>query len=78
MQTSSKGLWLTLEHGLSLRIATQHLALFDIPKLQSLIGQTVIVRGWLQTKKSPKAGERFYMEIKHPSAIDAEKIALKC
>jgi endonuclease YncB( thermonuclease family) len=78
MQSSSKGLWLTLEHGLSLHIAHQHLALFDIPKLQSLIGKSVIIRGWLQTKNTPKAGERFYMQIKHPTAIDEEKIALKC
>lgn len=78
MQSSSKGLWLTLEHGLSLRIAHQHLALFDMPKLQSLIGKSVLIRGWLQTKNNPKAGERFYMQIKHPTAIDEEKIALKC
>jgi len=78
MQTSNKGLWLILEHGLSLRIATPNQALFNMQKLQSMIGQVVVVRGWLQNKKYPKAGERFYMEIKHPSAIDEEKIALKC
>lgn len=78
LQSSSKGLWLNMEHGLSLRIATPHQALFDRKKLQALLGQSLLVRGWLQAKKNPRAGERFYMEIKHPSAIDAEKDALKC
>ncbi|MCK5002086.1 MAG: thermonuclease family protein [Gammaproteobacteria bacterium] len=78
IQSYRKGLWLTLKHGLSLRIATQHLALFDQQQLQSLIGQAVIIKGWLQTKKNPKQGERFYMQIKHPSAIEEEKKVLKC
>jgi endonuclease YncB( thermonuclease family) len=78
IQPSRKGLWLTVKHGLSLRIATQHLALFDRQRLQSLIGQAVIIKGWLQTKKNPKQGERFYMQIKHPSSIEEEKKVLKC
>ncbi len=78
IQPSRKGLWLTLEHGLSLRIAAQQLPLFDQQRLQSLIGQQVIIKGWLQTKKNPKPGQRFYMQIKHPSAIEQEKKALKC
>lgn len=78
IQTSRKGFWLTLEHGLSLRVAIQQQALFDMQRLQSLVGQSVIVRGWLQTKNRPKAGQRFYMQIKHPSSIEEEKIVLKC
>jgi len=78
IQMSRKGLWLTLEHGLSLRIATQQLSLFNQQQLKSLIGQSIIVRGWLQSKRNPKPGQRFYMQIKHPSSIEEEKIALKC
>ena len=78
IKLSSKGIWLNLEHGLSLRIAFKHKPLFDISQLKKLIDQTIIIRGWLQTKKNPKPGERFYMQIKHPSAIEAEKKALKC
>lgn len=78
IQPSRKGIWLTLEHGLSLRIAFQHKSLFDMQYLNSLIDQEVIVRGWLQAKKQPRQGERFYMQIKHPSSIEGEKIALKC
>lgn len=78
IEASRKDLWLTLEHGLSVRIAKKHLALFDVQELHSLIGQFVIIRGWLQAKKNPRAGERFYMQLKHPSAIEEEKAAMKC
>ena len=78
IKQSRNGLWLTLEHGLSLRIAMQQFALFDQQRLQSLIGQSVIIRGWLQARKNPKPGQRFYMQLKHPSAIEEEKKALKC
>lgn len=77
-ESSHNGLWLMLEHGLRLRINIEHKPLFDINRLKSLINQNVIVRGWLQTKKQPKQGERFYMQIKHPSAIEEEKSALRC
>lgn len=75
---SSKDLWLELEHGLSLRIALKNKPLFDMEHLQALIDQVVVVRGWLQPKRNPGQGDRFYMEIKHPSAIEAEKNAVKC
>ncbi|MDA3870167.1 MAG: thermonuclease family protein [Gammaproteobacteria bacterium] len=75
---SRSGLWLTLEHGLTLRIHPSKQPLFDRQRLQSLVGQPVIVRGWLQAKKDPKKGERFYMEIKHPASIKAESSALQC
>ena len=75
---SSKGLWLELEHGLSLRIALKNKSLFDMAQLESLVGQDITVRGWLQPKRNPGQDERFYMEIKHPSAIEAEKDAVKC
>lgn len=78
IDSSHSGLWLTLKHGLSLRIHPAQLALFDRQRLQSLLGQPVLVRGWLQAKKQPKPGERFYMQIKHPSSIEAENIALQC
>jgi len=72
------GLRPTREHGLTLRIVPRHKPLFDINQLKLLINQNVIVRGWLQTKKQPNQGERFYMQIKHPSSIEEEKSALKC
>lgn len=75
---SRSGLWLTLEHGLTLRVHPSRQSLFDQQRLQSLLGTPVIVRGWLQTKKNPKKGERFYMEIKHPTSIEAENLALQC
>ncbi len=78
IKTSRKGLWLELEHGLSLRIAFQHRPLFNMKHLKSLLGQSIIVRGWLQSKRKPKPDQRFYIQIKHPSSIEGEKIALKC
>ena len=78
IQSSNKGIWLNLEHGLSLRIALNDKALFNMKRLQSLIGHEVIIRGWLQTKRKPKQGERFYMQIRHPLSIEEEKKSLKC
>ena len=78
IESSRKGLWLHLEHGLSLRIAFKHLPFFDRERLKSLLNKNVIVRGWLQIMKKPKPGQHFYMQIKHPSSIGEEKIALKC
>ncbi|MCW8922734.1 MAG: hypothetical protein OQK69_03775, partial [Gammaproteobacteria bacterium] len=78
IKASSKGIWLRLEHGLSLRIAFKHKPLFDMSQLNTLINRDVIIRGWLQAKRQPKPGERFYMQIKHPAAIEEAKKALKC
>ena len=78
LSTSHKDIWLSLERGLSLRIASQHKPLFDMERLQSLVGKSVIVKGWLQIKKNPRQDERFYMQIKHPSSINEEKTALEC
>ena len=78
IRPSSKGIWLELEHDLSLRINSQHKPLFNMKRLESLLGHTVIVKGWLQPKKDPKHGERFYMQIKHPSSIEEEKKYLEC
>lgn len=78
IDSSRSGLWLTFDHGLNIRIASKNKSLFDMQRLNNLVGQAVIVRGWLQSKKHPKLGERFYMQIKHPSSIEEEKTALKC
>ena len=78
IKPSRKGLWLELEHGLSLRIDFQHQSLFDMKQLESLPGHSIIVRGWLQTKRNPQNNDRFYMQIKHPSSIEEEKIVLQC
>ena len=78
IRSSHKDIWLEMEHGLSVRIAIQDKSLFDMKRLDSLLGHAVIVRGWLQLKRNPKQNERFYMQIRHPSSIEEEKKALQC
>ena len=78
IKNSRKGLWLELEHGLSLRIGFENQPLFNMKRLDSLLEHMVIVRGWLQTKRNQKNNDRFYMQIKHPSSIEEEKKHLKC
>lgn len=67
---SSKGIWLFLEGGLMIGIRTEDLPNFDKNKLKSLSNQTMTVRGWLHPKKKAKKGVKFYMRLRHPSAIE--------
>lgn len=78
IKSSQKDSWLEMEHGLSLKIDLRHKHLFNMKRLESLIGHTVIIRGWLQIMKKPGQDERFYMRLKHPSSIEEAKKAMKC
>lgn len=66
---SDKGIWLFLDGGLMIGIRTADLPNFDSNKLKSLHGQKVIVRGWLHPKNKVKKGVKFYLRLRHPSAI---------
>lgn len=67
-RSSSKGLWLTLEAGLSLQIKPADLDNFAPSMLESLPGKSVEVRGWLHPRKS-KPTTRFYMQLRHPDNL---------
>jgi endonuclease YncB( thermonuclease family) len=66
---SDKGVWLFLEGGLMIGIRTADLPNFDKDELKSLSHQTITVRGWLHPKKKANKGVKFYMRLRHPSAI---------
>ncbi len=67
---SDKGIWLFLQGGLMIGIRTEDLPNFDKTRLKSLTNKNVTVRGWLHPKKKTKKGVRFYMRLRHPTAIE--------
>jgi endonuclease YncB( thermonuclease family) len=62
IKNNRKTVRLVLSKKLSVKIAKENLYLF--PDIESYIGQTVEVRGWLSGKKSP-----FSILVRHPSAL---------
>ena len=74
---TTKGVWIFMSE-LMLGIPRQHLADFDQAELLSLRGKKLTVRGWIQPKSRKQAKKKFrngrtvryYMHIRHPSAIE--------
>ncbi len=74
---TEKGIWIFMSE-LMLGIRSEDLANFDQPELLSLRGEQLTVRGWLnpgnpdKTKNKFLKGRttRYYMRIRHPSAIE--------
>ena len=77
---SDKGIWLFLRGGIMIGIRTEDLPHFDEEQLKSLASQTITVRGWIHPKKKTKKGVKFYMRLRHPSAITltTAEIVTKC
>lgn len=68
---SGKGVWLYLQGGVLVSIHAEDLPGFDKVDLKSLSSQSITVRGWLHPKNQVKKGVKFYMRLRHPSAIEA-------
>jgi endonuclease YncB( thermonuclease family) len=66
IRINDKGIWLDLDHKLTVGIRPDNLALFDTKTLNSLLHQTVIVRGWVN--KSDKTTP-YYVRVRHPLSI---------
>jgi len=66
IRTNDKGIWLDLDHKLTVGIRPENLALFDKKTIDELLHQTVIVRGWIN--KSDKTNP-YYVRIRHPLSI---------
>ncbi len=62
---NTNGIWVQLGK-LTLGIRPKNFNLFDIKKLKSLTGKTLLVRGWLNRYHH----NQFYMRIRHPLAIE--------
>lgn len=66
---SRKGFRLFLEGGLMLDVPAADLPGFNKGELKSLANKKITVRGWLHPGKRGKKGAKFYMRLRHPSAI---------
>ncbi len=61
---SRKSIWLNLDTGMAVRIARPDLHYFDSIDLQSMKGQTVVARGYLNYD-----GQQVHITVRHPSAL---------
>jgi len=66
IRTNNKGIWLDLDHKLTVGIRPENQALFDKKTIDALLHQTVIVRGWVN--KSDKSTP-YYVRVRHPLSI---------
>jgi len=74
---TAKGVWILMSE-LMLGIPRDNLAGFDQAELLSLRGKQLTARGWIQPKSRKQAKKqfrhgrtvRYYMHIRHPSAIE--------
>ena len=66
--TNKKGIWLNLNDRLTVGIRPQNIQLFDIDKINDMLNQSIIVRGWLN--KSNKSNP-YYLRLRHPSSIQS-------
>ena len=70
ISTNNKGLWLTLDHKLTIGIRPENQALFDIKAINNMVNQLLTVRGWIN--KSDKSTP-FYMRVRHPLSIQSSE-----
>ena len=66
IQINDKGIWLDLDHKLTVGIRPENQALFDKTTIDAMLHQTVIVRGWVN--KSDKSTP-YYVRIRHPLSL---------
>ena len=68
IRINRKGIWFNLDNELNVGIRSGNQQLFDIDSIHKLIGQNVVVSGWLN--KSNKQAP-YYMRIRHPSSLQS-------
>lgn len=66
IKIDKKGIWLNLDNKLTVGIRSANKNLFAIEAINTMLNQTIIVRGWLN--KSDRSTP-FYMRIRHPLSI---------
>ncbi len=66
IKINSKGIWLDIDNTLTVGIRPDNRQLFDIDKLNALLDQQIVVRGWLNKSSRSRP---FYLRVRHPSSI---------
>jgi len=66
IHNNDKGIWLNLDNKLTIGIRSENQTLFDIQRLDNMLNQTVIVRGWIN--KSDKLTP-YYIRVRYPLSI---------
>lgn len=66
IRTTNKGIWLNLDDKLTVGIRPADLSLFDIKKINSMLNQSIIARGWLNENDRSTP---FYIRVRHPLSI---------
>lgn len=66
IKTNKKGIWLNMDNKLTVGIRPDNKKLFDIETINTMLNQSIIVRGWLN--KSDRSTP-FYMRVRHPLSI---------
>lgn len=66
LNSNSKGIWLDVDHKLTIGIRPGDQARFDLEMLKTMLHQTIIVRGWLNenNRETP-----FYLRLRHPQSL---------
>ena len=63
---NKKGIWLELDHKLTVGIRPKNQQLFDIKDIYKMLNQKIVVRGWLNKSKKDSP---YYIRVRHPSSI---------
>ena len=66
IETNAKGIWLNLDHKLTVGIRSENLKLFDKNTINSMLNQTIVVRGWVNKSNRSRP---FYLRVRHPLSI---------
>lgn len=66
IRKNDKGIWLDLDNKLTIGIRPENQALFDVKAIDTLLHQTVIIRGWVNSSNKTTP---YYVRIRHPLAI---------
>ena len=66
IKINKKGFWLNLDNKITIGIRPENYPLFDLNKLNKMLNQPIIVRGWLNRSKKDVP---YYIRVRHPSAL---------
>jgi len=66
IHSNKKGIWLTIDHKLTIGIRSDDQFLFDLKAIKNMINQSITVRGWINKSKQFTP---FYVRVRHPLSI---------